>query len=307
MPKIHVTKSIVIDAPIDQIYASVRDFKQWSKWSPWAIAEPDCPMTYAADGSGYSWNGKIIGSGGITIASESAPHRIDHKLQFLKPFRSKADVYFTFTKVEGGVEVTWAMDSSLPFFLFFMKGSMETFIGMDYTRGLMMLKSQMETGGVPSKLEFTKGVPFTGRTYVGVRACCSLDKIGENMQRDVARMKKWRMESSVEIAGQPFSIYHSWNATKKTTEYTIGYPVVSVPSDLAPEFVSGKIPEFQAYTVKHTGPYPFLSNAWSAGMMHARGGAFKQDKKIAPFEVYENNPEVTDPNALVTVVHFGIK
>jgi hypothetical protein len=32
LPKIHVTKSIVIDTPIAEVYVSVREFKEWSKW-----------------------------------------------------------------------------------------------------------------------------------------------------------------------------------------------------------------------------------------------------------------------------------
>jgi uncharacterized membrane protein len=34
MPTYRVEKSIVIDVPIDQVYASVRDFRKWAHWSP---------------------------------------------------------------------------------------------------------------------------------------------------------------------------------------------------------------------------------------------------------------------------------
>jgi hypothetical protein len=46
------------------------------------------------------------------------------------------------------------MDSKQPFFQFFLKGMMTSLIGMDYERGLRMLKDYVETGSVPSTLEF---------------------------------------------------------------------------------------------------------------------------------------------------------
>ena len=36
---------------------------------------------------------------------------------------------------ENSTEVNWTMDSSLPFFMFWMKNQMVEFIGMDYDRG----------------------------------------------------------------------------------------------------------------------------------------------------------------------------
>ena len=43
-------------------------------------------------------------------------------------------------------ELTWTMDSSLPFFLFWMKKSMEGFIGMDYDPGLKHAEGSLGVG-----------------------------------------------------------------------------------------------------------------------------------------------------------------
>ena len=56
MPKISVVKSIVIGAPVERVYAVVRDFKQWQAWSPWLIAEPDAKVTCGDDGKSYAWS-----------------------------------------------------------------------------------------------------------------------------------------------------------------------------------------------------------------------------------------------------------
>ncbi len=94
---------------------------------------------------------------------------------------------------------------------------------------------------------------------------------------------------------------------KATTEYSIGFPVSSKPADLKVGFVSGELPTCEVYSFKHTGPYRHLGNAWSTGMMYARAKAFKQNKKIHPFEIYENDPKEVEENALMTTVHFPSK
>ena len=307
MPKINVTKSVVINAPIEKVYAAVRDFKQWSTWSPWLIAEPDCEVKYADDGRSYSWEGEVTGAGNMAIAKEDEPGRIDYDLNFLKPWKSHADVSFSFVEKDGGTEASWSMDSSLPFFMFFLKGMMEGFIGMDYQRGLEMLKDFVETGSVPSKLEFEGSSDFSGISYVGVKTSCRIIDMGSSMEKDMGNLHEWFGQGAAEPAGAPFSIYHKWSPTKGIADYTLGIPVKQFPADLPANFVSGEIPTCKVYRVRHTGPYRHVGNAWASGIMHARAKVFRKSNKIHPFEIYENDPSGTAENDLVTVVHFAEK
>jgi accessory colonization factor AcfC len=41
MPKFNVEESIFVDVPVEKAYATVKDFKSWSIWSPWTIADPE--------------------------------------------------------------------------------------------------------------------------------------------------------------------------------------------------------------------------------------------------------------------------
>ena len=83
----------------------------------------------------------MIGSGGMTVTGEIENQRIDCDLQFLKPWKSQADVAFILEEKDGATHLTWNMESSLPFFLFMMKDMMTAMIGSDYERGLSMMKS----------------------------------------------------------------------------------------------------------------------------------------------------------------------
>ena len=61
-------------------------------------------------------------------------------LTFLKPCKSQAKVAFYLKEEGASTQVRWTMDSVLPFFLFWMKKSMEAYISQDYGRGLRLLK-----------------------------------------------------------------------------------------------------------------------------------------------------------------------
>ena len=307
MPKIAVNKSIVIAASPEKTYEIIRDFHQWNRWSPWVICEPDCQMTYANDGKSYAWDGKIIGSGRVEIAGEQASEAIDYRLTFLKPWKSKATFSFIFQPEGDGVRVTWTMNSSLPWFLFFMKGMMTAMIGMDYDRGLRMLKDYLETGHVPSKLDYPGQTNFEGFRYVGIRSQSSMAQIGDQMKTGFEKLVKWFHDSNIEIGEKPFAVYHSFHLSKGTAEFTTGYPVKEMPDHLPDEFVSGELATCPVFRVKHTGPYHHLGNAWSSGMMRAQAKLFRQNKKIPAFEIYESDPAVTKEEDVVTMLYFPVK
>ena len=307
MPAFSVSKSIEINAPRERVYEVVRDFQTWPTWSPWLIAEPGCKVVYAEDGKSYDWEGTIVGAGEMSIAEEKSPDFIHYNLAFRKPWNSEADVKISFREAgEGKTEVTWGMDSKLPIFLFFMKGMMTAMIGMDYQRGLNMLKDLIETGSVPSRLDFKTG-EVKGFDYVGIRSTCSIPEIGPSMEADMVKLGDWLKNSGEEAVGPPFAIYHKWDIAKGRAAYTIGFPVTDRLAEPGEGFVSNSIPDVRTYTVTHTGPYRHLGNAWSAGMAHQQAKVFAKSKTVEPFEIYENDPTLVDEKELITSVHFPLK
>lgn len=309
MPKINVRKSCLINAPLDKVYQTVRDFHQWPRWSPWLITDPDCQVTYADDGKQYAWEGPVVGSGEMAVRDETPGGAIQYQLTFFKPWKSRAAVQFSFEESHSeGVQVTWSMQSSLPFFLFFMRKMMTAFIGMDYERGLTMLKDQLELGTVPSRLEFPGIGDFAGSPFIGIRTQCPIAEIGPAMESDLQGLKTWFENHPDDCpSGKPFSQYHDWDVVKNTTKYTIGFPLAALPEESTDGFVCGQIPTCQTFAIKHTGPYRHLGNAWSAGFFRVRNKLIQQDKKITPFETYETAPDEGAEEDTVTTVHFPVK
>ncbi len=307
MPKFQVRKSILIAAPPEQVYATLRDFRRWPEWSPWLITEPETELTYSADGTRYAWNGKVTGSGEVAVVREDAPRSFDCRLTFLKPWKSVNSTAFHLTPKDGGTEVTWSMEGSLPIFMFWMKSMMTAFVGSDYQRGLMMLQSLMETGSVPSKLDFTGIQPFPGFRYIGVKRTCPIAEIESHMPADLEAITRWLSENKLTPTGTPFTSYQKWDPVRESTTYLIGLPVASPPATPPAGFVCGELPACQAFSIRHTGPYRYLGNAWSAGICRQRSKVISSDKAIHPFEIYQNDPAHTPENDLVTLLHFPVK
>lgn len=306
MAKLDVSKSIWIDAPIEKVFSVLKDFNQFTAWSPWLIAEPEAIVNVNDDATYYEWIGNRVGSGNMSITETKQNESIDCDLMFLKPYKSKAKVRYELVPTQNGTEVTWKMDSSLPFFLFWMQKSMTTYIGMDYERGLAMLKDYMEDGEVHSKLDFRGVSDFRATKYIGLKTNTTTDRMKQDMGSDFEKL--WTFIAGKEdlLAGNGLSIYHKWDAVKDDLRYTAALPVKEIPSDLPSDFMSGMIPKTKVYTVRHTGNYEHLGNAWSTVTMMQRGKEFKAKKQIHPFEMYITDPSRTDHNANITDISFAI-
>ncbi|MBK8501634.1 MAG: SRPBCC family protein [Saprospiraceae bacterium] len=307
MPKMHIDRSITIDAPVQKVFKILNDFHHWPIWSPWLVCEPDSTLSIREDGKYYEWDGKRVGAGNMSIISETPDRKVDLDLTFLKPWKSTAKVQFI-CKAEGQkTKVNWTMDSSMPFFMFFMKKMMEAFVAADYDRGLNMLKEYAETGSVSSKLDFRGETDFPGCEYIGIKTTTTIEQNGVQMESDYTKLWSYFTDHKIEPAGNALSIYHKFDFVKSIVQYTACIPVSRIPADLPSEFIIGEIPATKIYTLRHIGPYLHLGNAWTTMHMMLRNKEFKAKKGIHPFESYINMPGEVPDQDLITDIHFAIK
>jgi DNA gyrase inhibitor GyrI len=307
MPKTHVSQSKEISAPVEKVFNTLNNFNYWTDWSPWLICEPEASVKVADDTKYYEWEGKRIGSGNMQVTAENPNTSIDYDLTFLKPWKSTAKVRFVLKPAGDSTLVTWIMDSSLPFFMFWMKKSMEAFIGMDFDRGLNMLKEYVEEGRVKSKLEFIGHGRFQGCQYVGIKRDCNASEVGDLVSGDLEKLKAFVAGNTNNIASEPFSIYHKWDPVKQRVSYTCGIPLKQVPEQTPTEMIKGSIPAVPTYTLRHIGPHLHLGNAWSTLMAMQRAKEFKPKKGFHPFETYVNASGEVAESELITDIHFGLK
>ena len=311
MPKFHVQRSIEINAARDEVFRRVADFSTWRIWSPWLIAEPDAKVTVSDDsssvGSTYAWDGEVVGAGEMIHKALENGTRIDAEIAFVRPWKSKADVSFELADGENdGTKITWNMHGGLPFFMFWYVGQMKAMIGMDYERGLKMLKEWIETGNIESKVEI-KGIESMEPTrIVGARRTCVLNEIAGAMD-DALNQAKQEMDT----AGFPTdqgcaAVYHSFNMKSQVMEFSAGY-IVPESAPAAPESLTDwSIPTTDVFSVRHTGPYCHLGNGWSAANQHVFNKKMRQSK-VGTFEIYRNMPGDVPDSELVTDIYLPLK
>jgi len=98
-----VERTKVIDAPKEKVWENIILFSKQKIWSPWVIMEPECNTKILGEdgtvGAIDTWNGDVIGAGereNLEIQKESF---LRQEIRFTKPFKSKAEVYFSLQEV----------------------------------------------------------------------------------------------------------------------------------------------------------------------------------------------------------------
>ncbi len=306
MPPIKVNRTVSINAPKEDVAKALSDFHTWKNWSPWLIMDPDAKVDVEPDGKAYKWEGKRVGSGAMKIDKEDGSDAVYCDLQFIKPFKSKAKTSFKLEQNGDSTNVTWFMDSNLPFFMFFMKKSMEAYIGNDYERGLNLLKDYVEDGEAHSKLNWIGESSIEGGKYVGITRECTTKTISKEMPKDFHKIQEIANRVGADM-NKVFSQYHKFDMVSGKAKYTVGLPVSEYPSDLDADMIKGEMPATKTYVLEHKGPYRHIGNAWATMSNMARSKEFKAIKKIAPFETYGNSPANTPENDLITHLHFAVK
>ena len=183
---------------------------------------------------------------------------------------------------------------------------MKAWIGMDYDRGLRMMKEIAEKGEVSAKTTNNGKVDLSGFSYIGLKKTVSMDSIGEEMQKDFDRLHKDFIEKHQLEPENWVSIYPKMDMRKMQMTYIAAFSDEGLNDQtIPPDYVKGTVSSGKALEIRHDGPFDFIGNAWSMGMMYLRAKKLKQSGH--PFEKYWNDPRETDPEALKTSIFFPLK
>lgn len=280
MPKIPISRTQVMASPIEKVFEVLRDIHSCPDWSPWLIADPDFKLDVQNDY--YSWEGAISGSGRMDLVRDEANESITYDLSFVKPWKSQARIHISLAVKGDATEVTWTLEHSLSFFLFWKKKSIQAYLEVDYDRGFLMLKNLIETGSVPSHLEFLGREPSPSFVGVGIKRSGSMNGFEQDIETSYKEVRDYYPE------GQVFSVYYTWDLVRKEVAYFIGVRLDKTPGVIPDGMELINVPGMEVYALRHRGPYSHLSNGWSAGRMHGRAKIFRQSKRFPPFEIYED-------------------
>ncbi|TWU20630.1 Polyketide cyclase / dehydrase and lipid transport [Novipirellula galeiformis] len=309
MPAFHVSRSLEIASPPEVVFDYVADFGNWTKWSPWLGIDPDAVVTVSSNpnsvGSIYRWKGDLVGQGEVEHLHLEPACRIEEEIRFVKPFKSKSKVRFVFEPAPSGTVVSWQMDGKLPWFMFWMRSSMETYVGMDYDRGLKMLREQLETGEVLSKTEVHGVESVPPIDFYGLSDTCPISEVGPAMDRIFSKIQMRLTEVDVAIDASMLSAYHPCDLKQHEFRFTSGY-AVGEDEGMAAGLAHCHLRGGSALHVRHIGSYENLGNAWSGAYQYARYKKLKVLRQDA-YEIYRNDPHSTPPCDRITDIYLPVK
>ena len=308
MPAYHIQRSIRIDAPRDHVLSLINNYAEWPHWSPWLCMERSAKVdvfgTPGQSNHGYNWEGELVGAGGMKFGSVDGD-TLHMDLHFLKPFKSTAGVRFDIKANGEHTDVTWHMNGKMPFFLFFMIDGIKTYVGMDYERGLKMLKEYAETGSVKSQLTIEGVVDTPAMHYVGISDRCTMEDIGKSMETTLPGAHELATKNGLEIVGPPAALYHKADLKNRDFEYSA---VMQVKEPTSIDGAScGTLPAGKAIKVTHVGTYNHVGNGWSAAMAEQRYRKHKILKGVPSYEVYVSDPCETEEADIITEIYIPIR
>jgi effector-binding domain-containing protein len=310
MAALDVKRSTTISAPLATLHASLIDYRQWAAWSPWLIIEPDAALEYSNPqgeiGCNYHWEGKLIGSGHMML-KKIADTQLEMQITFLTPFKSSATLVFELEPVsDNETNISWSLHGSVPFFMIPMLKKMKAYIGMDYERGLRMLKEQSETGTVSSLVTINGITDLPTLQYIGLANRCDLKDIGTVMSADFKTLHTYLQENNITTHGTHFSLYNDFDLVTQHAQF-ISAIAIEEKIEIQAPFVKGELTGEKTIKVTHTGSYPHLGNGWAAAMGYSREKKIKTKTSPVGIELYLNDPITTPATELITEIFLPLQ
>lgn len=146
--KVHIERSVIINAPVKTVFDAVNNLKTWKNWSYWDRIDPDMVSRYEGPESGvgatHRWDSENekVGHGSMTITAVDEPKSLTTSLAFDKWVTPGG---WLFDETPEGVKTTMYLDRDMPFYGRISGLFMDKMFGEDFDKSLMGLKSYTES------------------------------------------------------------------------------------------------------------------------------------------------------------------
>lgn len=147
-----VSRSIVIDKELKEVFQFLKLIKNQDQWSPWKKKDPNMVQSFIGNdgevGFVAKWKGnKAVGEGEQEIITIVENEHIDMQLRFYKPWKSESIGHILVDRVdETQTIVTWGFSgrNKFPMSIFMLFMNMDKMMGKDFEEGLAKLKKVLE-------------------------------------------------------------------------------------------------------------------------------------------------------------------
>ncbi len=212
--KVHVERSLKIDAFPGTVFDQVNTLKNWEKWSPWPASDTFIQLTYSGPESGvgaaFSWFSKEnnVGKGSLSIISSFPYDSLIVLMDFEEKGRSTSK--FIFVKQNQSTIVTWRVGSNLGinpvsrwFGLF-----MDRMVGPDIESGLGKLRLVAASRNINGFEIIDFEAP--SRILLSVRDTASPASLNSKLASMYNKISIFLKTRNLSPTGNPTTIYHNF-------------------------------------------------------------------------------------------------
>jgi effector-binding domain-containing protein/uncharacterized protein YndB with AHSA1/START domain len=314
--KVHVERSLQMNANAASVFPLVNDLKQWEKWSPWHGIDPKTTWEFSGEtaiGSGawYTWKSehKDVGNGKLTILEIKENEYIKTQMDFEGMGSSYAEYFFT--PNDSGVLVKWTLDTDMGmnpiarYIGLFMDGM----IGKDYEKGLAKMKEVAEAAPAGGDAATIMGFNFEMRempatVVAGIRETVKFtDLSGEKFGNWFATIGKTLGANKMEPIGSPMTIYYAYETASADMEAAM--PVAAKGKDEG-TVKFHELPGSKVLVVKYYGDYSKTEPVYYAAFDYIKNN--KMENNGYPMEIYVTDPMMEKDTAKwLTEIVFPVK
>lgn len=309
------SRSRDINAPRILVFNKINDFKNWPQFSPWIEKDTNAILTftektYGID-SGYSWHGDLLGEGSMKTLAIEKNKSIEQSLNFIKPFKTKSKMIWTFESNKTGTKVTWTMQGKKDFMsrlrtLF--NGSIEENTWRYFERGLYKLDSIINADMTKNSIKIDGVTEYGGGFYMYKTTSTNTKNISkiriENQNNEIMRYMK---QNNILANGKPFTIYNETNTENESMIISNAIPVMhKVDIQNESEILCGFITKTKVLKTTLKGNYTNLPKAWDTANAYISANSLTPSA-IKPFVVYITDYEKTpNPADYITEIYIPI-
>jgi uncharacterized protein YndB with AHSA1/START domain len=145
-----ITREIIINAPLQQVFDYVKQLKNQDNFNKWVMVDPGMKRVFkGTDGTVgfiYGWNGnKKAGEGEVEIRSILEGKNIETEIRFVRPFPGIAHVNMVTEAVaDNQTKVIWSNASTMKYPMNIMLSTIEKMLAKDMDTSLSNLKNILE-------------------------------------------------------------------------------------------------------------------------------------------------------------------
>lgn len=309
-----VERSVVINAPAEQLRDSLKSLKFFAKWEPWSQYDSTMKLAYFGNdgevGSSYTWEGNDqVGQGEMKILS-IADNRIETEVHFIKPWESKSIAHYLIEKAEDGTKVSWGFSGESPFpwnaFSLFM--DMDAMLGADFERGLNKLKKVVEsTPAAAAAVKFdVKEEDLGERVFVMKKQVVAFQEIGNFFGQHLPKIFEAVGSKKIQPAGAPSGIFFKWDEAAMSADMAAAIPVQAKADTKLDGFETFVQKGGKALIIDYYGAYEKTADAHYFLDEYMKQHGYVQNGPV--FEEYVTDPGVEKDTAKwLTKIYYMVE